>query len=141
MIHLSKMREDHIKFTSELARYVDTDSEQRCGSGSVSFRSLDPDPEFLVCGLQLRHFPFCMKKTGERADIISPSPPKKTRRPQCTIGIYRSPVYSDYSTTYVPEYENILFRYSNEVTTTYKETPRTDAENKGALVLSKVMEQ
>ena len=29
-----------------------------------------------------------------------------------------------------------LFRYSNEVTTTFKETPRTDAENKTLLDLS-----
>ena len=29
-----------------------------------------------------------------------------------------------------------LARYSNEVTTTYKETPRTDSENKGLLKLS-----
>ena len=28
------------------------------------------------------------------------------------------------------EYSSELARYSNEVTTTYKETPRTDAENK-----------
>ena len=45
--------------------------------------------------------------------------------PQANIMVHLSKMRENHL-----EYSSELARYSNEVTTTYKETPRTDAENK-----------
>jgi len=51
--------------------------------------------------------------------------------PQANLMIHLSKMREDHI-----KYTSELARYSNEVTTTYKETPRTDAENKGLLKLA-----